>query len=101
MKKCRRNNIMEELDRVELETEEGEVISLYVARYFYYNGDEYVLLCEDEAPTIDSTHYIMKVEVSQGDDDEEMEEFLPIEDEALMETLTNALQSIMAESEDE
>ena len=36
----------EEWDIIELEGDDGEPIRLCVERYFFYNGDEYVLLSD-------------------------------------------------------
>ena len=36
-----------EADLVELEDDEGGKVTLRVERYFFYNGDEYVLLTDD------------------------------------------------------
>ena len=80
----------EELDLVEMEDDEGGSVTLRVERYFFYNGDEYVLLSDDiegNKPEGDITRYVMKVESVEGDED--MEEFVPVEDE-LMERLVKA-----------
>ena len=60
-------------------------------RYFFYNGDEYVLLSDDiegNKPEGDITRYVMKV-VPLPEEGEDMEEFVPVEDE-LMERLVKA-----------
>ena len=59
----------EEWDIIELEGDDGEPIRLCVERYFFYNGDEYVLLSPME-----------------GEGNEDMEEFVPV-DEDLMDQL--------------
>ncbi len=81
----------EELDLVEMEDDEGGSVTLRVERYFFYNGDEYVLLSDDiegNKPEGDITRYVMKV-VPLPEEGEDMEEFVPVEDE-LMERLVKA-----------
>ncbi len=83
----------EELDLVEMEDDEGGTVTLRVERYFFYNGDEYVLLNDDiegNKPEGDITRYVMKV-VPLPEEGEDMEEFVPVEDE-LMERLVKAAQ---------
>ena len=78
----------EELDIIELEGENGEVLKLCVERYFFYNGEEYAALQEaDEDGSVKNDDlYVMKVVPTTGEDGEELEEFLPPEEE-LLETL--------------
>ena len=85
----------EEWDIIELEGDDGEPIRLCVERYFFYNGDEYVLLsdacdAEDEA---DISRYVMKVQPMEGEGNEDMEEFVPV-DEDLMEQLIEVAQAV-------
>lgn len=72
------------LDIIEAPDEEGNTLFLQVDKYFYYNGDEYVLLREVEdaqgAPGIDERLHIMRVDISKDDDGEEVEDFVPVED---------------------
>lgn len=85
----------EELDIIELETEDGGVLQLRVDRYFFYNGDEYVLLTDDCGEGKDKaeiSHYVMKVVPLEDEDGEDMEEFVPVEDE-LMDQLINVVES--------
>ena len=77
-------------DLIEMTDDEGNTLQLEVIDYFFYNGEEYVILgdtlreeqdlSEDENVQIDC--YIMRVLTSE-EDGEEMEEFVPIEDEDL------------------
>lgn len=113
-------NLVEEPDLVECIDEDGNSILMEVVRYFFYNGEEYVVLgtpldsdcdddCECDCETCCHTHgedaadedddedegndfYIMKV-VASADGDEEMEEFVPVEDEALFERLIETVQT--------
>ena len=88
-----------DLDVIEGIDEDGNQILLQVMEYFFYNGEEYVLLAEaddhpedeDEQRKLDHEDeeidvFIMKVITSTGEDGEELEEFLPVDDD-LMETL--------------
>ncbi|NLD52047.1 MAG: DUF1292 domain-containing protein [Clostridiales bacterium] len=82
----------ERLDIIETSDEEGNQHFLRVEKYFYYNGEEYVLLrevesAEDESPSgAQSQLYVMQVLVSQDEEGDEIEDFVPIESD-LMETL--------------
>ena len=91
----------EEWDIIELEGDDGEPIRLCVERYFFYNGDEYVLLSdacdvEDEA---DISRYVMKVQPMEGEGNEDMEEFVPV-DEDLMDQLIQVVEATF-DTEDE
>lgn len=83
----------QEKDLIELETEDGDTVELEVERYFFYNGDEYVLLCgTDEG----KSRYIMKVVPVEGEED--MEEFEPISDE-LTEQLIHVIETNFSEND--
>ncbi len=80
-----------DLDLVELEDDEGGSVTLRVERYFFYNGDEYVLLSDDidgSKKESETARYVMKVQ-PLPEEGEDMEEFVPVEDE-LMERLIKA-----------
>ena len=82
-----------EADLVELEDDEGGKVTLRVERYFFYNGDEYVLLTDDldgSAEEANVTRYVMKVQ-PLPEEGEDMEEFVPVEEE-LMDRLIKAAQ---------
>ena len=106
----------EDQDFIEGVDEDGNKVLLQVVRYFYYNGEEYVVLgdaqqedecgchcdecgcsCEedDEEPV---NLYIMKV--VQAADDEETEEFVPVEDEDLLEKLIEVVQTDFEKEEE-
>ena len=92
----------EELDLVEMEDDEGGSVTLRVERYFFYNGDEYVLLSDDiegNKPEGDITRYVMKV-VPLPEEGEDMEEFVPVEDE-LMERLVKAARVTFGNGDEE
>ncbi len=102
--------MQDERDIVVFTDDEGNDFELEVMDYFFYNGQEYAVLtdadaegcdcgceecehdpetCEDEdCECEDQEVYIMKI--VQMDDD--MEEFLPVEDENLMEKLIAIVQ---------
>ena len=99
----------EMLDLIEGVDEDGNNILLEVVRYFFYNGEEYVVLgeahegeCDCGCEDCDHDHeeddeeavnlYIMKV-VEKEEDGEEIEEFLPVEDEDLLEKLIEVVQA--------
>ena len=88
-------------DLIEGVDEDGNTVLLEVVRYFFYNGEEYVVLGDahvDEDDSEDSDEeeavnlYIMKV-VEKEEDGEELEEFLAVEDEDLLEKLIEVVQA--------
>lgn len=81
----------EELDLIEGTDAEGNNLTLEVVRYFFYNGEEYVLLrtVRQEGEQTDPALYAMQVNVGTDEDGDEIEEFLPLE-EGLMNTLIQA-----------
>ena len=92
----------EEWDIIELEGDDGSPIRLCVERYFFYNGDEYVLLSdacdvEDEAEV---SRYVMKVQPMEGEGNEDMEEFVPV-DEDLMDQLISVVEATFDSEDDE
>ena len=95
-------------DLIEGVDEDGNNVLLEVVRYFFYNGEEYVVLgdahesgcgcdCEHCHPEGDDEDeeavnlYIMKV-VEKEEDGEEIEEFEPVEQE-LMEQLIEVVKT--------
>jgi len=98
-----------ETDLIEGVDEDGNTVLLEVVRYLYYNGEEYVVLgeaqpdsqhdeeCEqcdhdhgDEDEEVVINRYIMKV-VEYEEDGEEMEEFVPVDDEDLLDKLVEII----------
>ena len=78
----------ERLDIVEGTDEDGNRLLLCVEKYFFYNGEEYVLLrevAEEDAPAPKNderdTVYVMRVAVTTDEDGEEIEDFEPVEEE--------------------
>ncbi len=93
----------ENLDIVEGTDEEGNRLLLRVNRYFYYNGEEYVLLSDDvEAPNDnleEVTFFVMRVTESVDEDGEEIEEFEPVEQE-LMDALIEVVKTNFEDDSD-
>jgi len=106
-------------DIVEGIDEEGNKVLLQVMEYFFYNGEEYVVLgaaedsedetceeCECEDCGCEDGHehetdlYIMKVLTSTEENGEEVEEFVPV-DEDLMDKLIQVVQTKFSEEDDE
>lgn len=114
----------ERLELIEGTDEDGNRLLLTVEKYFFYNGDEYVLLkafeeavadaggqeaagaSQDAAPVKSDpddpkpglqteTLYVMKVSVSKGEDGEEIEDFEPV-DEDLAQRLIPVIKSRFA-----
>lgn len=84
----------EERDIVTLEDENGGELSLRVERYFYYNGEEYVILSADlEGGQPDPDRYVMRVTPVEGEED--LEEFTPVEDEELEQRLIQAAETVL------
>jgi len=78
----------ERLDIVEGTDEDGNRLLLSVEKYFFYNGEEYVLLkevAEEKTPAAPDggrdTVYVMRVAVTTDEDGEEIEDFEPVEEE--------------------
>ena len=109
--------VEEEADIVEFSDEEGNTLQLEVLDYFFYNGDEYAVLggldedgcdeCDDDACDADECDhdhehnlYIMKVVTSTAESGEEMEEFIPV-DEELMSQLIEVVQTRFSEMDDD
>lgn len=74
------------LDIVEGMDEDGNRLLLTVEKYFFYNGDEYVLLrevAEEDRPreADRQTLYVMRVAVIVDEDGEEIEDFEPVDEE--------------------
>lgn len=60
-------------DILETEDETGQPLTLEVLRYFFYNGEEYALLCNEQKQ---DERYIMHIQV-EGDE----ETFEPVDDD--------------------
>lgn len=96
-------NMDNELDLVTFEDDDGNEMTMEVVDYLFYEGHEYALLTEyDENAAEDDGEpkdaYIMEVRPLKGD--EEMEEFVAIE-ETLAEKLIDLFQSGGFDEEEE
>ena len=95
--------MMEERDVVEFVDDEGNTLLLEVMDYFFYNGEEFAALCdakEEDTESEDDGVYIMKINSFTDENGEEMEEFVPPEEE-LMEKLIAIVQTRFDGEEDD
>ena len=92
----------ERLDVIEGTDAEGNRLMLSVERYFFYNGEEYVLLRaldEDNTPAPDDSLYVMRVVLTKDAEGEEVEDFLPVEED-LMESLIQTVSAKYVDHEE-
>lgn len=95
---------MEERDVVEFTDDAGNTLLLEVMDYFFYNGEEFAALCNakedpsDDDPDDDPV-YIMKINSFVDENGEEMEEFVPPEEE-LMQKLIGIVRTRFVEGAD-
>ena len=78
--------IMEpEEDIIEMTDEDGNVTLFRILDYFYYNGEEYAILTDsnDDDTTEAVDCYVMKIVPTTDENGEELEEFVPVEDQKL------------------
>ena len=72
-------------DVIEMTDEEGNTILFSIIDYFFYNGEEYAILTDsnedDASEAVDC--YVMKIVATTDESGEELEEFVPVEDQAL------------------
>ena len=88
---------LQERDVIEFSDDDGNTMMLEVMDYFYDNGQEFAILCNaEENPSDDDPDddpvYIMQVNTFTDEDGEEMEEFVPPE-ENLMEKLIQVVRT--------
>ena len=96
----------QEPDIIEMTDDQGNTILMEVLDYFFYNGEEYVILTDslseddgEEAEEIDC--YVMQVVTSTDEaTGEEMEEFIPIDDPEKEERLMEVANSKLMEDEE-
>ena len=92
-------------DLLEMTDEDGNTILVQVLDYFFYNGQEYAILADapDDANTAEGPDqvdcYVVKVNTFT-EDGEEMEEFVPIEDEKLEAKLMEIASTRLDEDEE-
>ena len=78
-------------DVIEMTDEEGNTILFSIIDYFFYNGEEYAILTDsndEDAAEADAEDegiacYVMKIVATTDESGEELEEFVPVEDQAL------------------
>ena len=78
-------------DVIEMTDEEGNTILFSIIDYFFYNGEEYAILTDsndEDATDADAEDegiacYVMKIVATTDESGEELEEFVPVEDQAL------------------
>ena len=78
-------------DVIEMTDEEGNTILFSIIDYFFYNGEEYAILTDsnDEDAVAEDAEdegiacYVMKIVATTDESGEELEEFVPVEDQAL------------------
>lgn len=92
-----------EPDTIIFEDEDGNEYEFEVRDYFFYNGDEYSLLTEvgQEEDENGEEAIICKVESITGEDGEEDEEFVLVEDEELAAKLIEIANTRIAGDEEE
>ena len=92
-----------ESDTIIFEDEDGNEFEFAVRDYFFYNGDEYALLSEvgQEPDENGEECIICKVEAVTGEDGEEDEEFVLVEDEKLAGKLIEIANTRVQDDEEE
>ena len=84
--------------------EDGNEVVLRIIDFFFYQGEEYAILCDaaDEADeeTEDVDCFVMKVVPGTDENGEEVEDFEPIEDEKLESKLIEVASNVL-DGEDE
>ncbi len=106
--------LSQEPDVVYATDDDGNEVALEILDYFFYNGEEYAIMTEyDEASDNAETDagegaedttavdcFVMKIAASTDENGEEIEEFLPVEDEALEAKLIEIATTRMNEDDD-
>ena len=109
MKDSEKNNEMENLDENEemedlvvFEGDDGEEYSFTVEDYFFYNGEEYALLADADSDEDDEQGVGCIICRMAPTENEDEEEFVPVEDEELAQKLFEiATTKLDAEKEEE
>lgn len=90
----------EELDLVTFVDEDGNEFDLEVIDYFMHNDKEYGVLIDPDLPEDAEDFDVCIMEIVQHEE-EEIEEFLPVEDEALQAELLKIVEErLMADDEE-
>ncbi len=90
----------EERDLVTFVDDEGNEFDLEVIDYFMHNDKEYGVLIDPDLEDDAEYFEVCIMEIVQHEE-EEIEEFLPVEDEALQEELLKIAEERMASWDDE
>ena len=96
-------NLEAEDDLIVFETEDGDEVTFVIEDYFFYNGEEYAILTEydtEKEEVLDEGSIVCKVETVTGEDREEDDEFIPIEDDELAQKLIDVANAQLAEDEE-
>ena len=91
-------------DLIVFESEDGEEYTFVIEDYFFYNGEEYAVLTEfdtEKQQIIDEGSIVCKVQPVTGENGEEDDEFIPVEDDALAEKLIEIANAQLAEDGEE
>jgi len=97
------NQEMDE-DLIVFETEDGQEVTFVIEDYFFYNGEEYAILTEydtEKDEVLDEGSIVCKIETSEDENGEEVEEFVPVEDDAMAEKLIEIAYAQLAEDDKE
>jgi len=97
------NQEMDE-DLIVFETEDGQEVTFVIEVYFFYNGEEYAILTEydtEKDEVLDEGSIVCKIETSEDENGEEVEEFVPVEDDAMAEKLIEIANAQLAEDDKE
>ncbi len=74
-------------DLIQMTDEEGNTLLFKILDYFFFNGEEYAILTdsndEDTAEADQIDCYVMKIVPTTSETGEELEEFVPVEDQKL------------------
>ena len=89
----------EERDLVTFVDDEGNEFDLEVIDYFEHNDKEYGVLIDPDTPDDAEYFEVCIMEIVQHEE-EELEEFLPVEDEALQAELLKIAEERMASMDD-
>lgn len=96
----------QEPDLIEITDEDGNVYQMEIIDYFFYNGQEYAIIAdydeEDEEAGYDEgvDCFIMRVNSVTDENGEELDEFVPIEDEELENRLIAVAHQRLSDDED-
>lgn len=94
----------QELDLIDLEYDDGTLSTWQIQDYFFYNGEEYAILYPypAEAPEgSDLPCLVMKINPFTDENGEEMDEFVSVDDEKMIQKLIDVASTRLTDSEEE